>query len=431
MSGVARVLLLLPTTTYRTPDFLAAARGLRVEVTVGSERASTLEGLNPEGLLTLDFRDPSASARRAVEFAGRRPFAAVVGVDEDTTVVAAVIARALGLAHNPVHAAMAARHKATMRELLREAAVPSPAYRVFDRGEDPNAASKRVRFPCVLKPTFLAASRGVIRANDRAEFVAAWKRIERILDEPEVAAKGMSEVGASRIPSTEHGTPNLAREILVEDFVSGIEVALEGLLRDGELKVLALFDKPDPLEGPFFEEMIYVTPSRLPGRTQESIAGVASHGALALGLRDGPVHAELRVNEAGTWLIEIAARSIGGLCSRTLRFGTGMSLEELILRHALRMEMPEPERERSAAGVMMIPIPKAGILKEVRGIEDARAVPDIEDVTITIHVGQRLVPLPEGSRYLGFIFSRAASPERAEAALREAHALLEFEVSVP
>ena len=431
MSGVARVLLLLPTTTYRTPDFLAAARGLGVEVTVASERASTLEGLNPEGLLTLDFRDPSASARRAVEFAGRRPFAAVVGVDEDTTVVAAVIARALGLAHNPVHAAMAARHKATMRELLREAAVPSPAYRVFDRGEDPGEASKRVRFPCVLKPTFLAASRGVIRANDRAEFVAAWKRIERILDEPEVAAKGMSEVGASRIPSTEHRTPNLAREILVEDFVSGIEVALEGLLRDGELKVLALFDKPDPLEGPFFEEMIYVTPSRLPGRTQERIAGVASHGALALGLRDGPVHAELRVNEAGTWLIEIAARSIGGLCSRTLRFGTGMSLEELILRHALRMEMPEPERERSAAAVMMIPIPKAGILKEVRGIDDARAVPDIEDVTITIHVGQRLVPLPEGSRYLGFIFSCAASPERAEAALRKAHALLEFEVSVP
>jgi biotin carboxylase len=203
------------------------------------------------------------------------------------------------------------------------------------------------------------------------------------------------------------------------------------LLRDGELTVLALFDKPDPLVGPFFEETIYVTPSRLAGEAQERIARVASHGALALGLRDGPVHAELRLNEAGPWLIEIAARSIGGLCSRTLRFGTAMSLEELILRHALRMEMPEPERERRAAGVMMIPIPRAGILGEVRGLEDARAVADIEDVTISIHVGQRLVPLPEGSRYLGFIFSRAASPERAEAALREAHALLEFEVRGP
>ncbi len=404
--------MLLPTTTYRTPDFLAAARRVGAEVTVASERASTLEGLNPEGLLTLDFRDPADSARRAAEFAGRNPFAAVVGVDEDTVVVAAAISEALGLAHSPVQAVVAARHKPTMRRLLAEAAVPSPGHHVFDRGEDPHGASKRARFPCVLKPTFLAASRGVIRADDASEFVAAWRRIERILDDPEVKAKGS----------------DAAREILVEDFIPGSEVALEGLLRDGELKVLALFDKPDPLDGPFFEETIYVTPSRLPGQTQSRIARVAAQGALALGLRDGPVHAELRVNGAGPWLIEIAARSIGGLCSRTLRFGTGMSLEELILRHALRMEMPEPERERRAAGVMMIPIPRAGILEEVRGLEEARAVPDIENVTISIHLGQRLVPLPEGSRYLGFIFSRAATPERAEAALREAHRCLEFRI---
>jgi biotin carboxylase len=253
----------------------------------------------------------------------------------------------------------------------------------------------------------------VIRANDREEFAAAWRRIEKILEEPEVAAKG----------------GQAASEILVEDFIEGREVALEGLLREGELKVLALFDKPDPLDGPFFEETIYVTPSRLPAEIQERVAQVASHGALALGLRDGPVHAELRVNDAGAWLIEIAARSIGGLCSRTLRFGTGMSLEEVILRHALRMEMPEPEREKRAAGVMMIPIPRAGTLEEVRGLEEARAVPGIEDVTISMHPGQRVVPLPEGSRYLGFLFSRAESPERAEEALREAHSRLEFVIS--
>jgi biotin carboxylase len=405
-------LLLLPTTTYKTPGFLAAARELQVDVAVASEEPSTLESLNPEGLLTLDFRDPEECARRAVNFSLKYPVDAVVGVDEDTVVVAAVIARALGLPHNPVHATVAARHKATMRQLLAEAAVPSPAHRVFGREEDPRAVAKQVRFPCVLKPTFLAASRGVIRANNSEELAAAWERINRLLDDPGIAAKG----GAA------------AREILVEDFISGSEVALEGLLRQGELKVLALFDKPDPLEGPYFEETIYVTPSRLDQELQERIARVAAHGALALGLRDGPVHAELRVNESGPWLIEIAARSIGGLCARTLRFGTGMSLEELILRHALRKEMPEPERDRRAAGVMMIPIPRAGVLEEVRGLPEARAVPDIEDVTISAHVGQTLVPLPEGSRYPGFIFSRAATPERAEAALREAHALLEFRI---
>lgn len=405
-------MLLLPTTTYKTPDFLAAAREFRADVTVASEEPSTLENMNPGGLLTLDFRDPEECARRAARFARTYPVDAVVGVDEDTAVAAAAIARALGLPHNPVHAAVAARHKATMRHLLAEAAVPSPGHRVFDRDADSRQAAKLVRFPCVLKPTFLAASRGVIRANGPHELIAAWERIRRLLEDPEVAAKG----------------GGAAREILVEDFIPGSEVALEGLLLKGELRVLALFDKPDPLEGPYFEETIYVTPSRLGGQTQERIAQVASHGALALGLRDGPIHAELRVNESGPWLIEMAARSIGGLCSRTLRFGTGMSLEELILRHALRMEMPVPERERRAAGVMMIPIPRAGVLEEVRGLAEARAVPDIEDVTISAHIGQTLVPLPEGSRYPGFIFSRAATPGRAEAALREAHALLELVV---
>ncbi len=425
---MARVLLLLPTTTYKTPDFLAAARKLRVDVTVASEEPSTLESLNPEGLLTLDFRDPEECARRAERFARKHPVDAVVGVDEDTAVAAAAIAQALGLPHNPVHAAAAARHKPTMRQRLAEAAVPSPAHRVFDREEDPAQAAGAVTFPCVLKPTFLAASRGVIRANNRGEFVAAWRRIEKILEEPDVAGKGGARNPA---PRTEDLAPIPAREILVEDYISGSEVALEGLLRQGELKVLALFDKPEPLDGPYFEETIYVTPSRLDERTQGRIAQVAAHGALALGLRDGPVHAELRVNDSGPWLIEMAARSIGGLCARTLRFGTGMSLEELILRHALREEMPEPERDRRAAGVMMIPIPRAGVLEEVRGLAEARAVADIEDVTISAHAGQTLVPLPEGSRYPGFIFSRAATPERAEAALREAHALLEFRIASP
>ncbi|MGH9315529.1 MAG: ATP-grasp domain-containing protein [Thermoanaerobaculia bacterium] len=407
---MTRVLLLLPTTTYRTPDFLEAARRLGVDVTVASEQSSTLERLNPDGLLTLDFYDPEACARQIVAFARGCPLDAVLGVDEDTAVAAAAIAQALGLPHNPVPATAAARDKGRMRRLLAEAGVPSPSHRLLQRHEDPRRAVADIRFPCVLKPTFLAGSRGVIRANDPEEFVSAWHRIEKILGDPEVERRG----------------GKLAEEILVESFVPGVEVAVEGLLQRGELRVLALFDKPDPLDGPFFEETIYVTPSRLPGETQRRIAQVTGHGAQALGLRVGPIHAELRVNAEGPWLIEIAARSIGGLCSRTLRFAMGMSLEELILRHALAMEVAEPERDRRAAGVLMIPIARAGVLEGVQGLETARAVPDIEDITISAHPGQRLVPLPEGSRYLGFVFSRAATPERAEAALREAHTKLKF-----
>ena len=407
-----RVLLLLPTTTYRTPDFLDAARRLGVDVTVASDEPSTLEALNPAGLLALDFRDPEGAARSAIEFSRVHPIAAVVGVDEETAVVAAAISKALGLPSNSPEAAAAARDKAALRRLLDAAGVPSPPSRLFPLDGGPEGPSRAVRYPCVLKPTFLAASRGVIRADDRESFRTAWNRIAAILEEPDVARKG----GAA------------AREILVEDYVPGAEVALEGLLTEGRLEVLAIFDKPDPPEGPFFEETIYVTPSGLPETVLARIRSVTAAGCRALGLSDGPVHAELRVGGEGPSLIELAARSIGGLCSRTLKFGAGISLEELILRHALKLDRDPQPRDGRAAGVMMIPIPRAGRLERVRGRERSKAIEDVEDVVITAHPGQMLVPLPEGSRYLGFIFSRAATRERAEEALREAHAELVFDV---
>ena len=394
---------------YRSADFLAAARSLGVDVTVATEEPSAVESLAAEGLATIDFRNPSNAARDAVALAARTPFHAVIGVDDETEVAAAEIARALGLRHNSRPSAEAARHKPTMRAALQAAGVRVPKFSVFSSDADPVAAALSVSYPCVLKPTFLAASRGVIRANDPEELVSAWERIRGILEDTEVSRRGGKH----------------AREILVEDFVAGTEVALEGLLEAGNLRVLAIFDKPDPLEGPFFEETIYVTPSTLPATVQAEIAEAAAGAARALRLTEGPVHVELRVNPGGVFVIEAAARSIGGLCSRTLTFGTGISLEELILRHALGMPVDAP-RESAAAGVMMIPIPRAGTLRRVDGLEEASEVPGIVGGTITMRPGQRLVPLPEGWRYLGFLFSRADTPQRAERALREAHGKLRF-----
>jgi biotin carboxylase len=408
-----RLLLLIPTTTYRTEDFVEAARALDVDLVVASDRPNVMAGEFPDHLLTLPFSDPAAAAREMRGYAARRPLDAVVPVDDATTVVASAIGEALGLRVNPLVAAQATRNKRVMRERLAQAGVPSPTYTTVAVGEDPRAAAARMTYPCVLKPLGLSASRGVIRADDAAGFVTAFERIRAILRAPDVA-----ELGAE------------TDTILVEGFVPGVEVALEGLLEDGALRTLALFDKPDPLDGPFFEETIYVTPSRLPEATQAAVDDVTARAARALGLSDGAVHCELRLRPTPAGLepvvLEIAARSIGGLCSRTLRFGTGMSLEELILRRALGWAVPSFERERAAAAVMMIPIPRRGVLEEVRGLDGARAVPCIEDVTISILKGQEVVPLPEGSRYLGFIFSRAATPAEAEAALREAHRHLEF-----
>ena len=410
-TGTPRLLLLVPTTTYRTEDFVAAARRLDVDLVVAAEQPNTLAAALPDHLLTLPFDDPAMAASLMREYARTRPIAAVVPVDDATTVVGAAIGQALGLRANVPAAVSATRDKQAMRERLARAGVPQPPFTAASIADDPHAVATRVRYPCVLKPLVLSASRGVIRADTEEEFVAAWQRIAAILAEPDVQSLGEG-----------------ARKILVEDFVPGVEVALEGMLTDGTLTTLAIFDKPDPLDGPFFEETIYVTPSRLPEPTQQAIAGCAARAAGALGLTDGPVHVELRLNDNGPWLIELAARSIGGLCSRTLTFGTGMSLEEIIVRHALGWPISSLVRERPAAGVMMIPIPRGGVLEGVGGLEAARAVPGIEEITISMHPGQRVVPLPEGSTYLGFIFSRAATPAEAEAALRRAHAALDFTI---
>ncbi len=402
-----RVLLLMSPATYRAGAFLNAARSLNLEVVVGIDLPETLSEYwhVPLGL---DFVEQEASVRTIVEFAQEHPIHAIIAVDDSATELAAHASAALGLAHNSPQAAEAARDKLLMRTLMSAGGAPCPAFRPYMLSEDPAWIATQVGYPCVVKPLRLSGSRGVIRANDTPEFVTAFKRLRRML-----ISEGNSEYETS---------------ILVEDFIPGFEVALEGILTHGQLKVLTLFDKPDPLDGPFFEETIYTTPSRLPAGMQEDIAGCVATAAASLGLREGPVHAELRVNEQGPWMLEIAGRSIGGLCSTILEFGSGMCLEELILRHAIGQEISTIERDQHAAGVMMIPIPSAGILKGVHGVEEAQKVPRITGIEITAKLNYALVPLPEGSSYLGFIFARGETPTEVEDAIRKAHKLLKFEI---
>ena len=408
-----RVLLLMPSATYRAPDFLAAAERLGVEVVVGSDYEQPLEGLTGGATLSADFRNPAAGARRIETFAAEYALDAIVAVDDAGCVLAALASDRLRLPHNAVAAVEAARNKHLFRRRLAAAGLPTPHFRTVALNADPHAAAAVQRFPCVLKPLALAASRGVIRADDPEEFVAAFERIGALLARPDVAA----ECGGA------------AREILVEGYIPGEEVSLEGLLEHGDLRVLALFDKPDPLEGPYFGETIYLTPSRLPDARQDEVAQSAERAARALGLRHGPVHAELRLNDAGIWPVEIAARSIGGLCSRTLTFGAGVSLEELLLQHAIAAPIASFARERRPSGVMMLPVPGAGTLRAVHGLERARAVPGVEAVTITAHVGRELEPLPEGGVYPGFIFAKGDTPAAVERALRDAAAALTLEIA--
>jgi biotin carboxylase len=414
----ARVMLILPTETYRASAFLRAAAVLGLQVVVASNEAPTLAALMEGRVLTLDLHRPADAADRAATFHARWPIDAVVGADEASVVTAAHIAERLRIARrNPVAAAEATRDKRLMRKQLTTAAVAQPRFFDTDVDADGTAVDEAIRvvgLPCVVKPVDLAASRGVIRANTREEVVSAVHRVGRLL----------------RAICVDGSTPPL----LIEAYVDGVEVAVEGLLRDGALEVIALFDKPDPLTGPFFEETLYVTPSRLDIVTQAAVVDAVHAAVAALGLRHGPIHAEVRVGGATPVVIEVAARSIGGLCSQVIRLvcddapGVERALEEVILRQACGLPLGSMRLVDDACGVLMLPTPSAGVLRGVHGVDRAAAVPGISGVTIAVPVGERVTPLPEGDRYLGFVFARGHTRAGVEAALREAQSLLTPEV---
>jgi biotin carboxylase len=400
---VPRILLLLPTGTYRAADFLAAAARLGVDVVVGSEHRQALAGFMGDRAVVVPL-EADGGVEAIVALHRRTPLDAVLAVDEQGVGIAAAAAARLGFRHNPPEAVALTKDKGRLRDRLATTSLPQPDFRLVVRDADVASAATEVGYPCVVKPISRSASQGVIRVDDATQADAAGVRIRAI-------------VGDSPEP------------LLVEQFVSGAEVAVEGLLTGGQLKVLAVFDKPDPLDGPFFEETIYITPSRQPLSVLAAVEATAARAAAALGLLEGPVHIELRIDAKGVvTILELAARSIGGLCARALRFGAGISLEEVIVRHALGRGLDGLAREPDASGVMMLPIRSAGVLEGVFGQEAALAIEGVVGIEISIAPGRPIIPLPEGDRYLGFIFARGPTAEMVEDALRRGESALDVRI---
>jgi biotin carboxylase len=405
---MTRVLLVLPSSTYRATEFLAAARRLGVDVVTGSDAPQAMAGALPDRFLLLPLDDPSAAAAAVASFHSVTPLDAVVAVDDVGALAAAAVAERLGLARNPAAAIAATRDKAVMRRLLWRAGVRQPPFEIAGTSPDEPgavaAAGARLGYPVVVKPCSLSASRGVIRADDEGSAREAAVAVRHIA------------VAAGR-PADE--------PLLVESFVPGDEVAVEGLLAAGHLEVLAVFDKPDPLEGPYFEETIYVTPSRHRAAVLGELRATVEVACAALGLVDGPVHAEARLAPTGSdpaarvVMLEVAARTIGGRCSKALRFSSGRSLEELVLAHALGLDLDlEAARLPGASGVMMLPVPASGRFAGIDGAGAALSVPGVWGLEVTVPVGGTLTAWPAGDRYLGFLFARAERPDQVEAALR-------------
>ena len=413
---MSRILLVATTTGYQIRSFGEAARKLGVDLVLASDRCDHLLDPWRDGAIAVRFHDRAASTRAVLAELADRPVQGVVAVGDRPAVFAAAVTSSLGLPGNTVEAAERSRNKLLTRHAFQAARLNVPRFTLVPTGAAPDQAAEHTSYPAVVKPLALSGSRGVIRVDDAAGCVAAIERVRRLLLAP--------DIGEERDPS--HGY------ILVESFIDGREKAVEGILVDGALQTLAIFDKPDPLDGPFFEETIYVTPSTEPPAVQSAVATEIAAAARALGLRHGPIHAECRINERGVYVLEVAPRPIGGLCARALRFTTSSgdeaSLEELLLRHAMGQDVSSVARETAAAGVMMIPIPARGLLRHVEGVEDARSVPGVVDVHVTAKTDALLVPLPEGRSYLGFIFARTGDPLGVVSALRAAHARLHFRI---
>jgi biotin carboxylase len=401
------ILLLAAPHSYRLAAFKQAASSVDADVLIGLDTAPGFRPSDPS-IVPLRFADSGAAVQSITDRLNGRALVAVISVDDGATELAQHVSEAFSLRRNGAGSEIAGRDKFVMRSHFAEAGLPTPDHAALSPADDPGPVAAAIGFPVVIKPTRLNGSRGVIRADSPDEVITAFSRTCAILH-----AEGFAD-----------NEPCL----IIERFIPGQEVAVEAVMTDGSLTVLALFDKPDPLDGPFFEESIYVTPSRLPESIQSGIQEMARAMAHAVGIRHGPVHAELRINDAGIWPIEIAARSIGGMCSTVFEFSAGLSLEEVIVRNAvgtLDLDGPGPAR---AAGVMMIPIPGSGMLRAVHGIEAALAVPGITGVDITAPLNAPIVALPEGSSYLGFIFATGGRPDEVEAALRAAHSRLRIDI---
>ena len=413
-----RILLFTAKLGYQTRAFDAAAKKLGVELVFVTDRCHQLDDPWHDRAMAVRFEAPEETAHAVVQAQAGQRVDGVLALGDRPTLAAAYVARGLGIAHNHPASVEACRSKLRLREVFRGAGLPTPWFRIVALQAVPEPALMGITYPCVLKPISLSASQGVVRVNNRDEFLAGANRLKRLLES--------AEIQATR-------EPNLDRMIM-EEYLPGREVAVEGLLTGGELRVLAIFDKPDLLEGPYFEETIYVTPSRLTETDQELIKRSFVEATRALGLTHGPVHGEFRLNDRGVWPIEVAARPIGGLCARALRFQIEdehepIGLEELLLRHALSLPGRDAPRETAASGVLMIPVPTSGILEKVEGAEEARAVAGVTQLEITARWRDYIAAWPEGSSYLGFLFARGETPAEVENALREGHARLSFRLT--
>lgn len=403
------VLIISPGASYRLTPYLNAIKSLLYKAIIASDSDFSIVSADIVGI-RIDLGKPDKSLQRIFDAIASVNICAVIATDDATIEMANQVAKQLLLPFNSEAAAKTSHRKDLARLCLsqyKQDHYKIPLFSILPLDRSEQSENQWAQFPAVVKPLSLSGSRGVIRVNQKNELDVALARVGNILHNDQTLAEYERN------------------HVLIEAFIPGVEVAIEGLLQNGKFELITLFDKPDPLDGPYFEESYYITPSRQPEVVQQKIVAATQAVCEAYQLQEGPVHGEFRINQYGVWVLELAARTIGGQCARILQFATGVSLEEMVLKNKLRLPV-QYNTDIKGAGILMIPTPGSGILKRVEGLSQASKVENIVDIEITVRQGYELVTLPEGERYLGFIFALAQTPEAVESALREAHQKLKI-----
>lgn len=404
------ILLLVPTETYRAEAFITGAAALGVSLTIASERRQAMAASMGRRTLVVSMQNPEVGLKQIEQAADNMQFDAIISVDDGGLATAALASKKLGLKYISTNSAQMSNNKIAMRKRLEQTEISKPWFLVHKPTNKISITTGAIpSFPIIVKPASLSGSIGVMRIDAPEDVESALALCESI--------------------QMDHGCGG-DTQTLIEQYISGVECAVEAMVFNDQLKILAIFDKPRPLEGPYFAETIYVAPSERDREIQNKLQSTLEEARKALEIKTGPIHAEFRItSDREVYLIELAARSIGGMCSNAIPLSGGRSLEELIIAEALGMEIPEFAIENQASGVFMMPVPAKGVLRSISGVEEAKSTRWITNVTLSMMINSEVSPIPYDARYVGFIFAKAPTSRAVVEALEEAFKKIEIEIS--
>ncbi len=368
-----KLLLVIPENSYKSNDFVVAAEKLGIDflIITDSEQVSS----KFSDTVIINKFDAELNKNNLKKL---KDVTHVLPVDHSALKFSGYLVDLLEVKGNKLESINLSMNKYESRKIFNSLLDIKVNNEIIKNIDDVNTFINK-NGTSVLKPIYGTASKSVLKINNVEK---NKEQIEKLMQDC------------------------FDQDLVIEEYIDGKEYALEGTIINSELKKIVIFDKPVEYKHPYFEESIYITPSELSSEAEKRVVSIVDKACKKIGLEDGPVHVEFKINENQIFIIEINPRMIGGLCSRCLSFGLfKVSLEEIILHAFMNNELKNIELLNNYVGVLMIPTPKSGKFISINK-EELENIPNISNVEITVPEGSDLLEPPYGDKYLGFAFSQ-------------------------